>query len=156
MIRLNIPNHPSLNIEHLVLDYNGTLALGGQLLPGVAQQLSDLSGLLQIHVITADTFGTASQALASLPLRVSILPPGEQTTAKANFIHHLGANQCAAIGNGRNDRLLLETAALGIVVIQGEGAAVQTLLAADVVAPSINVALDLLHQPQKLKATLRG
>jgi soluble P-type ATPase len=61
-----------------------------------------------------------------------------------------------ALGNGRNDRLMLKEAALGIALLQAEGAAVEALLAADVVAPDILVALDLLLAPDGLIATLRS
>ncbi len=60
-----------------------------------------------------------------------------------------------AIGNGRNDRLMLAAAALGIVIIGEEGAAVQTVLASRVACHDILSALDLLRQPQRLVATLR-
>jgi soluble P-type ATPase len=59
------------------------------------------------------------------------------------------------MGNGRNDRLMLQTAALGVAVCQAEGAAVQTMLAADVIVPDTQAALDLLIYPLRLVATLR-
>ena len=60
------------------------------------------------------------------------------------------------MGNGRNDALMLKEAALGIAVIQEEGGAVETLLAADIVTHSVLVALDLLLNPLRLTATLRS
>jgi soluble P-type ATPase len=60
------------------------------------------------------------------------------------------------VGNGRNDRLMLQVAGLGIVVVQAEGAAVQTALAADILSPDILTALDLLIHPLRLVATLRS
>ena len=45
---------------------------------------------------------------------------------------------------------------LGIVVVQAEGAAVQTVLAADVLSRDILTALDLLIYPLRLVATLRS
>jgi soluble P-type ATPase len=60
-----------------------------------------------------------------------------------------------AIGNGRNDALMLKRAALGIAVVQTEGAATAALLAADLVTPGIIEVLDLLLHPDRLRATLR-
>jgi soluble P-type ATPase len=60
------------------------------------------------------------------------------------------------VGNGRNDRLMLEAAALGLAVILGEGASSATLAAADAVCLSIADALDLLIHPLRLTATLRS
>ena len=57
--------------------------------------------------------------------------------------------------NGQNDNLMLAVAALGIVVIGEEGAAVQTILASRVICRDILSALDLLLKPKRLTATLR-
>ncbi len=50
---------------------------------------------------------------------------------------------------------MLKEAALGIAVMQTEGAATVTLLAAEVVTSEIVDALDLLLHPDRRKATLR-
>ncbi len=60
-----------------------------------------------------------------------------------------------AIGNGANDVRMLEWAARGIAVLGPEGLAVSCFQAADVVAPDIGAALDLLLLPRCLMATLR-
>ena len=51
---------------------------------------------------------------------------------------------------------MLKAASLGVLVRQREGAAGEALTAADVLAPGIVEALDLLLQPQRLVATLRA
>ncbi len=155
MLTISIPGGATLIIEHLVLDYNGTLAVDGELLPGVAVRLNALAADVQVHVVTADTFGKAGAALDGVHCTLSILPPGGQDAAKLAVIQNLGPEHVAAFGNGRNDRLMLKTAALGVAVLGGEGASVATLLAADVVAPGIEPALDLLLHPLRLVATLR-
>lgn len=156
MLDIAIPGAAPLALAHLVLDFNGTLALDGALLPGAADALRQLAGPLSLHVLTANTFGTAQEALSDLPVHLVVLPPHRQDEAKRQHVEQLGAARCVAIGNGRNDRLMLAAAALGIVVLQQEGAALQTLLAADVVAPDIIAALGLLLHPSRLVATLRG
>ena len=155
MLELSIPGEEPLALEHLVADFNGTLAIDGRLLPGVADDLRNLARRLSIHVITADTFGSARQALEGLPVRLSVLGETPHAAAKRACVEGLVARRCVAIGNGRNDELMLAAAALGIVVIQGEGAARQTVQAADVVAPDIGSALGLLLHPDRLTATLR-
>lgn len=151
-----IPGFGRLRLEHLVLDFNGTLARDGVLLEGVAQALHDLSRSLAIHVLTADSFGTARSALAGLPCAVSVLSGERQDEAKRQYIDRLGPERTVCIGNGRNDRYMLADAALGIVVIGEEGAAIEALLAAKVACPSIQSALALLQQPLRLVATLRA
>jgi len=155
MLRIDIPGRAACLLEHLVLDYNGTLALDGRLLPGVKQALLGLSGLLAVHVLTADTFGSSEQELQGLPLTLSIIPADKQAEHKKHYIEVLGAGACVCIGNGRNDSLMLECAAVGIAVVQQECAAAAALLCADVVAPDILAALGLLQNPLRLAATLR-
>ncbi len=155
MIEIRIPGGETLRFEHLVLDYNGTLARDGKLLPGVRERIEALASHLGVHVVTADTFGRAREEMAGIPCEVSVLPPEGQTGAKRDRVLGLGASGVAAIGNGRNDRLMLEAAALGIAVVEGEGAAPETVLAADVVCRSALDALDLLLEPKRLVATLR-
>ncbi len=59
------------------------------------------------------------------------------------------------MSNGRNERLMLAGAALGIGVILAEGACGATMAAADVVCRSVLDVLDLLLFPQRLIATAR-
>jgi len=155
MIALEIPGRGELRLAHLMLDFSGTLACDGVLLPGVAERIADLAGRLQVHVVTADTRGTAREALAGLPCVVHLLPPGGEAEAKLEFVRRFGAETLAAVGNGYNDRLALREARIGIAVVGPEGASFDALAAADVVVGSIGDALDLLREPLRLKATLR-
>jgi len=154
MIDIDIPGNP-LTLEHLVMDYNGTLAVDGQLVPGVRSRLVKLADQLSVHVITADTFGLARRGLDGIPCDLFILPPGNQDQAKRDYVRSLGSSGSVCIGNGRNDRMMLEEALLGIAVILEEGASSITLMSADVVCLNIVNALDLLLNPLRLKATLR-
>lgn len=156
MIEVNIPGYKVLRIEHLVLDHNGTLAVDGILIEGVKKRLEDLSRVLQIHVVTADTFGKASSQLEGIPCELTVLPTGNQDLGKLVFVKRLGSDRTACIGNGRNDCLMLKEAALGIAVILAEGAAAISLTSADVVCASILSALELLQNPLRLTATLRS
>lgn len=155
MIALSIPGFGERRLTDLVCDFNGTLARDGRLLPGVADALIELAGALRIHVITADTFGGAKRELAGLPVSLEVLVSAEQAAAKRAFVERLGEAGVAAVGNGRNDREMLEVAGLGIAVLGGEGAAPWTMMCADVVVSSPMDALDLLRNPKRLTATLR-
>jgi soluble P-type ATPase len=155
VLAIAIPGRDALQLEHLVLDFNGTLGCDGALIAGVTERLDELSRRLTIHVVTADTFGNAAAALAGLPCELAILPVENQDARKLAYIERLGCDQTVCIGNGRNDRRMLKAAALGIAVIQREAASSETLIAADVVATHILDALDLLTHPARLVATLR-
>ncbi len=156
MLEVQIPGFKDLRLEHLVLDYNGTLACDGRPLEGVRERVTALAADLTIHILTADTFGTVQAQVAQWPCKVEIIPRDREAEAKVTYIQGLGAEGTVAVGNGRNDRLMLESAALGIAVIQTEGTAREALGAADLVVPGILEGLDLLLHPQRLKATLRS
>jgi soluble P-type ATPase len=156
MMEIVIPGYRALQLQHLVMDYNGTLAQDGHLLEGVRPRLTSLAERLRLHVVTADTFGIVRSQLAGIPCELIVLPGEEQASAKLAYIRKLGEGHVAAIGNGRNDRLMLEAAALGIGLIQGEGAAVETCQAADLILLDILMALDLFLNPKRLIATMRS
>ena len=156
MLDIDIPGFRRLHLTDLVCDYNGTLAVDGLLLPGVGDALTRIGADLRLHVITADTFGTVSREVAGLPLQVVPIPAEHQAEAKLAYVTRLGVDGVVAIGNGRNDRMMLAAAAVGIALIQPEGAAGQAVLCADVVVPGILDALGLLLHPQRLVATLRS
>jgi soluble P-type ATPase len=155
MIDIDVPGYQILQLKHIVLDYNGTIACDGALIAGVEQSLTALADKLQVHILTADTFGKAKEYLKGLSCQLSILSPGAQDIGKLNYVKGLGAEHVVCVGNGRNDRLMLKEAALGIVVILKEGAATDTVASADIVCTDIVSALELLQNQSRLIATLR-
>ena len=156
MIEIDIPGKKFLQLEHLVLDYNGTIAFDGVLIDGVEECLRELSQKLNIHVITADTFGSVKKALEDIDCILAVIPLDQQDVAKLEYVNNLGCEQTMSMGNGLNDRLMLKASALGVAVIQGEGAVFETLASADVVCTDILSAFSLLRNPLRLIATLRS
>ena len=155
MLHVDIPGFKALSLEYLVLDFNGVLAVDGKLVMGTNEALKELSLNLQIHVVTADTFGTARAALEGIQARLTILPSEQQDEAKRAYVAALGAERCVCIGNGRNDRLMLREAALSIAVLHLEGLATEAALASHLLVASGQDAFDLLLTPRRLAATLR-
>jgi len=155
MIELYIPERGTLNLEHLVLDVNGTLALDGKLIKGVASLLTRLGKQIEIHLITADTHGQQAVIDRQLSLTAVRLKPGGEADQKADFVRRLGSERVAAIGQGANDSGMLNAAALGIAILGREGLAVTTLQAADLVLPDILTALELFEKPLRIVASLR-
>lgn len=155
MIELDIPGWGKRNIEHVVMDFNGCLGFEGQLISGVDDRLPMLSMRARLHICTADTFGTVKEQTRPFECALKILAPGNQDQQKMELIRRLGPMSCIAIGNGRNDVLMLKEAALGIAVLGPEGMASGLQETADVLVTDINDALDLLLNPKRLTATLR-
>ncbi len=155
MIELNIPGTASLRLQHLVTDVNGTLAIDGILIEGLAKRIAGIRDRLTVHLLTADTHGRQATIDQQLNLVATRLTPGQEQEQKRAYVNQLGAGGVVAIGQGANDAGMLEAAALGICVMSREGVAVETLLAADVVVPDVSAAFDLLDRPLRLVATLR-
>ncbi len=150
-----IPGNGTLDIKNILLDYNGTVAVDGKLIPGVEDILNELSNQFYIHIITADTFGTSRIELKNVKCTLTILDPGNQSEAKLQYLLNLGKDHTASIGNGKNDMLMLRESALGIAILQDEGVYTQTLMLSDIVCPDILSALDLFRKPKRLVATMR-
>jgi len=155
LIQLEIPGWDALELEHLLLDMNGTIALDGEPLAGVKERVAVLSEHLAVYLVTADTHGTAEEVGRRLGCPVVRIDSRSGASQKKTLVEQLGPGQVAAIGNGANDAEMLAAAALGIAVLGGEGLAVGALRAADVVVGSIEDAFDLLIHPRRLIATLR-
>jgi P-type E1-E2 ATPase len=155
MIKLAIPGCGNYEIEHLVMDVNGTLAVDGQLMDGVAEKVASLRSELTIHLLTADTHGKQSVIDQQLGLTAVRIMPGGEAQQKAEYVRSLGSDKVAAIGQGANDAEMLDAARLGICVMSVEGIAKETLLAADLIAPDILSALELFEKPLRIVASLR-
>ena len=157
MIELKIPGfNENLIIEHLMLDFNGTLAIDGKLIVGLKKVLNELSTLVTIHVLTGNTFGTVEEELTDVKCRVVPLPSKDLGKEKEKYIQQFDTRKVVSIGNGRNDALMLKASVIGILVIQKEGASTEALNAADIACPDIFSALELLTHPLRLVATLRN
>jgi len=152
---IEIPHYKTLNLKHLVLDYNGTLAKDGTLIEETRTLLDALGEHYTLHVITSDTFGTVQAQLEGLDITVKILHSDDHTGEKSNYIQSLGAEECIAVGNGSNDMLMLQNSMLGIALIGKEGCSTRTLKSSDVVCTNISDALELALSPKRLIATLR-
>jgi soluble P-type ATPase len=155
MINVQIPGRSDLVIESILLDVNGTLALDGELVEGVAERVGQLRKLARLVILTADTHGGATRLGEYLGLEVVLLDPHEGAPQKLKRLLDLDADSSATIGNGANDVLMLERSALGICVVGREGASTEALLKADIVVTDIRDALDLFLNPRRVAATLR-
>lgn len=162
MLRIAIPGHETLELAHLVCDLNGTLAVDGVVLLGIAERLAQLSEALTVHILTAGTHGGLDRARADLAeacAAAGVVNPQWHPVVtgadKERYVTTLGAARVAALGNGANDEPMFRAAGLSIAIIGAEGASIPTLLAADIAVISAHDALDLLLNPTRVAATLR-
>jgi soluble P-type ATPase len=155
MLEIDIPGFGPVMVEHLVSDFTGTLSVDGRLLPQIEAKLNKLSEMIKIHILTADTFGKAKTELKNVKCEIHILTGKNHDVQKKAFLEQLGADGVVALGNGKNDRKMLRAARIGIAVTEGEGCAVDAILAADIQVRSALDGLDLLLNIKRCKATLR-
>jgi soluble P-type ATPase len=158
-IAIDIPGFGKLQINSVLSDYTGTLTFSGKLVPGVRDRLRRLAELVDVHVVTADTFGTAAKELKGLPLVCRRLNGQKEDVQKARYAEELNPRYVASFGNGNNDRrhlkLVKEAGGLAVAVENGEGCALEAILNANFLVVGAVNALDLLLEPTRLRATLR-
>ncbi len=155
MIELNIPGRGRLQLEHLVCDVHGTLVVDGALPVGMVRTLNALKDRLTIHLISADTSGDLETIERQLKIQAFRIEPDGEAEQKAAYIRQLGREQVVAIGQGANDAVMLKEAAIGICILSLEGAAIETLMSADIVLPGIFEAMELFDKPLRLVSSLR-
>jgi P-type E1-E2 ATPase len=144
-----------LELTHLLLDLNGTLAVDGEPAPGVAERISALSARIEMLMVSGDTFGSAPRVASRLGVPVHVLDPMDQGVQKLRIARRLGLRSTAMLGNGSNDAPALAGVALGICVVGPEGASRRAVEACDLIVGSPEGALDLLLNPRRLVSTLR-
>ena len=156
MITIEIPGRERpLELSALVLDYNGTIARDGELLPEAAERICALSGMLDVYVLTADTYGNVEKQCAGMDVKVKTFPREGAAFCKEAIVRELGSGVCT-VGNGFNDILMFDAADLAVAVMEREGVCAALISHADVLVTSPADALDLLLKPDRLRATLRS
>lgn len=160
-IQVDIPGHGMLDLRQLVTDYTGTLSRGGTATREVKELLAQVSELLEVTVLTSDTFGTVRRELSPLPVRIQILDGDGHDHQKQVFVStQPDPARIVALGNGANDRLMLDATkgagGLAIAIDNGEGCAVEALTAANIFVIGAAKALQILLDPRRLVATLRS
>ena len=158
MISIDIPGreHP-LEIEALVLDYNGTIAKDGALIEGIPKRLIKLAEAVEVYVLTADTYGTVRGQCEPLGVTVRTFPHAGAGVCKEEIVLELRRNaKVCAVGNGFNDVQMMDAADFAVAVLDAEGMYAGLLPHADILVRSAEEALDLFLKADRLRATLRN
>jgi soluble P-type ATPase len=155
MISISIPGWGNMEIENIVLDLNGTIAIDGKISSEMKEKINSLSDKAKIYILTADTQGTASEESSDMGVELLKVSEKDSTEVKLRVLESLDPRKTVAVGNGNNDHLILKEAALGIAVLEEEGMSAMAMKDADIVVRDISNALDLFLKPKRLIATLR-
>lgn len=155
MITILRPGHEPLEIDSILIDFEGTLALDGRIHPKVKDKLNLLAKRSRIYILTEEKKEKVEEGLRKVKAEIIYLSEGQASQEKLRCLNEVGAGRTVAIGNGLDDGEVLEKAALGLAVLSREGTAASTLIKADLLFPAILDALDFLLKPLRQKATLK-
>lgn len=155
MIIIQRPGQTNLEIEFILIDLEGTLAIDGRVHPKTKDKINLLSRKLKFYIFTTGERARAEERLRKVKAEIISLSGENISKQKLDLLHQLGHEKVAAIGNGADDAQMIDKAGFGICVIGKEAAAGETLRRADLIVTDILDALDFLLKPLRQKATLR-
>lgn len=156
MLKYKIPGREDIEIENIVFDYNGTIAVDGKVLEGVKELLPELEKYVDIYILTADTYGTVKKECSHIGAKVLTFPKENAGKSKNEIIKRINGQKTICIGNGFNDILMFKEAIISIAVIEGEGASGKLLPYADIITTSIIDGINIILNENRMKATLRN
>ena len=141
-MKLEIPGRGTpLEIQSIVLDLNGTVAIDGILIEGVAERIAKLKHKeIKFYLFTGDTHGNGAKIAQELGIEMRHTPTAR---SKLEELEKIGKDTSAAIGNGRIDVEMLRAAALPICALQAEGGYSPLIRWSQITVTNINDALDL-------------
>ncbi len=154
MIVIQRPGQQPLEIDFILIDFEGTLAQDRRVHPRAKDKLNLLSKRARVYIFTKADREIIEDVLRRVKAEIFYLREAESSRAKVDLLRQLGARRTVAIGNGLDDVWMMEEAALGICVMGKEGASGEAMKKADVVVTDFLDALDFLLKPLRHQATL--
>ena len=154
MLSIERPGQEPLEINFILLDFEGTLASDRRVHPKAKDKINLLSKRAKIYILTKEEKERVEEILKKVHAEVIYLREGESSQKKLDLLRQLGTTGTVAIGNGVDDGTMIEEAGLGICVIGKEGASAEATKNADMMFTDILDALDFLLKPLRQKATL--
>ncbi|WP_313757396.1 ATPase P [Tissierella sp.] len=150
-----IPGRENIEVQNIVFDYNGTIAVDGKLINGVEELINKLAEYVKIYILTADTYGTVEKECIGINGKILTFPKDNAGDSKKEIVRSIKGNT-VCLGNGYNDIPMFKEAILSIAIIEREGASGELLSKADIVVKSTIDALNILLNKNMVKATLRS
>ena len=154
MIFIQRPGQEPLEIEFILIDFEGTLASDRRVHPKAKDKINLLSKRTKIYILTKAEKEVVEDNLRRVKAEIYYLTEGEASKQKLDLLRQLGSSKTVAIGNGLDDVPMIEEAVLGICVVGKEGTSVEAIKKAGVIVSNIIDALDFLLKPLRQKSTL--
>ncbi len=154
MILIQRPGQESIEIDYILIDFEGTLALDGRVHPKAKDKINLLSKRTKIYIFAKGEKEKIEETLRRVKAELFFLKEEDSSSKKLDLLLNLGAPRAVVIGNGLDDVPLMEEAGLSMVIIGKEGTSGKLIQTADLVFTNIVDALDFLLKPLRQKATL--
>ena len=154
MMAIQRPGHEPLEIEFILLDFEGTLATDGRVHPKAKDKINLLSKRTKIYIMTKSEGEKVGEALRKTKAEILYFKEGEAPQAKMKLLQQMKPQQTVVIGNGLDDVPIMERAGLAICVIGKEGSSSEAMAKADLIVTNVLDALDFLLKPLRQRATL--
>lgn len=154
MISIERPGQNNLEIEFILIDFEGTLAFDRRVHPKAKDKINLLSKRTKIYILAKEKKELVDERLKKVKAEITYLTEGEASQRKLDLLRKLGATRCVAIGNGVDDALMMDEAGFAICILGKEGTFPEAMNKADAVFLDILDALDFLLKPLRQKATL--
>lgn len=154
MISIERPGQTNVEIDFILIDFEGTLATDRRVHPKAKDKINLLSKRTSIYVLTMQQKEVIEERLRKVNAEIIFLAEGDASRRKLDLLRQLGPSRCAAIGNATSDAALMQEAGIGICVIGHEGSSAKALKHAEVVFSDILDALDFLLKPLRQKSML--
>jgi len=154
MLLIHRPGQEPLEIEFLLVNFEGTLATDRRVHPKAKDKLNLLSKRLKIYILAKGEQEIVREILRKVKADVLYSTEGKASQGKLDLLRQLGAAKTVSIGNGLDDVAMIEEAGFGICIIGKEGASAEAVRKADAVFIDILDAFDFLLKPLRHQATL--
>jgi soluble P-type ATPase len=154
MFLIQRPGQSPLEIEFVLLNFEGTLATDRRVHPKAKDKLNLLSKRCKIYILAKGEQEAIRAILKKVKAEVIYLTEGEVSQGKLDLLRQVGAARTVAIGNGVDDVAMIEEAGLSICIIGVQGTSAEAIKKADVVFTDILHAFDFLLKPMRHKAAL--
>jgi soluble P-type ATPase len=154
MIIIERPGQEPLEIEFILIDFEGTLASDRRVHPKAKDKINLLSKRTKIYILTKGEREVVEDTLRRVKAEIVYSMEGGTSRQKLDLLRQLGPTRTVAIGNGVDDAPMIEEAGFGICVMGKEGTSIEAMMKADVVVSNALDALDFLLKPLRQKATL--
>ncbi len=154
MILIHRPGQNPIEIEYILIDFEGTLATDRRVNPKAKDKINLLSKRTKIYIFIQSEKEIALKSLKNTKAEIIFISEGKACEEKLNFIRQIKPENSVVIGNGKSDVQIIKESALSFCVTGREGAYKEALIHSDIIVNDIIDALDFLLKPLRQKATL--